>query len=340
MSRVLQMPPPPPLLLTKRVTAFLRANLSPHIHSAMLTTPAGSLLAHASNLPASALRRQAAVAASLWALQAPANTAQPSPGPTGPAIPTGSTARTRRSGKPAVPAVTVQLDNGSVFVIRRLRCGMLFICMGGAEGTTGGAASHRPVPHHTRLSHTLPVRPSAADSTPQSQDETLSTATTTTTTATTTTLPTDTSPPISTPPPQHQQDQPPPPTITTTTATTPPPTTSPTPPQQTTTLPSSAPGTNPDLAVPTPPLGSPSESASIFSTHTAHTIGAASTTSTATVSGGSSVSMMRRQVEELARWLDERLGGLCVPEEGVGVGHGSGGVEGREGNGNGGVEVK
>lgn len=28
---------------------------------------------------------------------------------------------------------------------------------------------------------------------------------------------------------------------------------------------------------------------------------------------------MRRHVEELARWLDERLGGLCVPEEGIGI---------------------
>jgi hypothetical protein len=47
---------------------------------------------------------------------------------------------------------------------------------------------------------------------------------------------------------------------------------------------------------------------------------------------------MRRQVEELARWLDDRLGGLCVPEEGIGVG-GIGGdgdrERGRNGNGNG-----
>jgi hypothetical protein len=34
---------------------------------------------------------------------------------------------------------------------------------------------------------------------------------------------------------------------------------------------------------------------------------------------------MRRQVEDLARWLDERLGGLCVPEEGIGIATGSGG---------------
>ena len=34
---------------------------------------------------------------------------------------------------------------------------------------------------------------------------------------------------------------------------------------------------------------------------------------------------MRRQVEELARWLDERLSGLHVPEEGIGVGVAAGG---------------
>ncbi|KAL2198016.1 hypothetical protein P885DRAFT_34661 [Corynascus similis CBS 632.67] len=217
------MPPPPPLLLTKRVTSFLRANLSPIIHSAMLTTPAGSLLAHASNLPASALRRQAAVAASLWALQGHSNAASTPADPATASLPPGSTVRTRKSGKHAQPTVTVQLDSGAVFVIRRLRCGMLFICMGGSEGAA--------------------------------------------TTATTTT--------ITTPPATQQQ--------------------------------ASA-------------AGSPSQ-ASVLS---AHTTGAASTTSTATAGGSGNVSVMRRHVEELARWLDERLGGLCVPEEGIGIGIGSG----------------
>ncbi|KAL2187240.1 hypothetical protein L209DRAFT_685483, partial [Thermothelomyces heterothallicus CBS 203.75] len=241
MSRVMQMPPPPPLLLTKRVTSFLRANLSPLIHSAMLTTPAGSLLVHASNLPASALRRQAAVAASLWALQGPSNAGPGSTDPATASIPPGSTVRARKGGRHSAPSVTVQLDNGAVFVIRRLRCGMLFICMGGVEGAapSGNSTTATPAPH---------------------------------------------------------------------------------------------PGS--------PYPGSPSQ-ASVLS---AHTTGAASTTSasTATVSaaggsgssnsigGGSSssssssVSLMRRHVEELARWLDERLGGLCVSEEGIGTGTGTG----------------
>ncbi|KAK5652747.1 hypothetical protein OQA88_9600 [Cercophora sp. LCS_1] len=107
-------PPPPPLLLSKRVTAFLRANLTPQIHCAVLTTPAGHLLVHASSLPAHTLRRQCAVAASLWATN---------PNPS--------------------HAVTVQLENGAVFVIRQLACGMLFICMGGDEHSpkSGGSGS-------------------------------------------------------------------------------------------------------------------------------------------------------------------------------------------------------
>ncbi|AEO64332.1 uncharacterized protein THITE_2142259 [Thermothielavioides terrestris NRRL 8126] len=241
----MQMPPSPPLLLTKRVTAFLRANLSAHIHSAMLTTPAGSLLAHASSLPASALRRQAAVAASLWALQGPAHAAPAAPGAASATLPPGSTVRTPKSGRHP-PTVTVQLDSGAVFVIRRLRCGMLFICMGGSEGTAAAAGRHTPTPptpHNTRPSRTA--------------------------------------------------------------------------------------------------AGSPSE-ASILSTHTAGGASVASGASAATTvpgssSGGgsssssnSSAAQMRRQVEELARWLDERLGGLYVPEEGIGIG-----IDSRSGSGSG-----
>ncbi|KAK4044314.1 hypothetical protein C8A01DRAFT_31631 [Parachaetomium inaequale] len=316
MSRIMQMPPPPPLLLTKRVTSFLRANLSSHIHSAMLTTPAGSLLAHASSLPASALRRQAAVAASLWALQGPAPTSHD---PATASIPPGSTVRTRRSGKHAPPTVTVQLDSGAVFVIRRLRCGMLFICMGGAEAAAAAAAASGrltptpPAPHMTRLSRS--PAPTAPTTEAQSRDQPPDTTTTTTNPSTT---PRPSTPPPPSAPPQPLIPTPPnPATMGNTNATTAPPT------------------GNPPSSTTTP--NSPSQ-ASILSTHTT---GAASTTSTATFSGGSSVSLMRRQVEELARWLDERLGGLCVPEEGIGIFGASGGM-GAAGNGvaGGGLEVR
>ncbi|KAK4126848.1 hypothetical protein N657DRAFT_687243 [Parathielavia appendiculata] len=304
MSRTMQMPPPPPLLLAKRVTSFLRANLSPQIHSAMLTTPAGSLLAHASSLPASALRRQAAVAASLWAIQGPARTAPTSSGVSPGAIPAGSTVRSRKSGTHSAPTVTVQLDSGAVFAIRRLRCGMLFICMGGNEAAG---------PAQTKTT-TIPITPQPPPNDPTS-------------------TPAPTAEHPATEPPARSRPSTPPPTTA-------PPTSHPT--AAATAAGATAGGT------PTP--SSPSEAASILSTHTTQTTGAASTTSTATLSGSSSssVSLMRRHVEELARWLDERLGGLYVPEEGIGVGNigvgngnavgggggaGSGGMGGGEGRG-------
>ncbi|KAK4242821.1 hypothetical protein C8A03DRAFT_29058 [Achaetomium macrosporum] len=333
MSRVMQMPPPPPLLLTKRVTAFLRANLSAHIHSAMLTTPAGSLLAHASDLPASALRRQAAVAASLWALQGPAHGAPPSPGPAQATLPTGSTVRTtRKSGKHA-PTVTVQLDSGAVFVIRRLRCGMLFICMGGSEGAVaaGRQTPTPPAPHNTRLSRspapTAPPTPGVSSE--QAQDAPSSS-----------TNPSNTATPAPQPPTAvHTHppfiaaaERPPPTTPPTTTATT----------TATTTTAATTPASKSTSSLPVPPgapVGSPSES-SVFSTHTTRTTGS----SAAVTVSGSSVSLMRRQVEELARWLDERLGPLCVPEEGIGIQTGAlnpGSTStGREGSASTGVEVQ
>lgn len=131
------MPPPPPLLLTKRVTAFLRANLSDLIHDAILTTPAGSLLVQASSLPATTLRRQCAVAASLWAYHnsniSGARAAIPSSQNGGAGSSHGSSPANETStfkSHQRGAAVTVQLDSGDIFVIRQLACGMLFICMG------------------------------------------------------------------------------------------------------------------------------------------------------------------------------------------------------------------
>lgn len=66
---------------------------------------------------------------------------------------------------------------------------------------------------------------------------------------------------------------------------------------------------------PSPLLGSPSEVESVAST------GAATTTSiaTATSVGASAVVAMRRHAEELARWLNEKLGPLGVPDETTGM---------------------
>lgn len=68
------------------------------------------------------------------------------------------------------------------------------------------------------------------------------------------------------------------------------------------------------------PVGSPSANsevgrASVMSGGT--TSGQTVTSQTSASSAG--VVMMRRQVEELARWLDEKLAGLCIPEEGIGL---------------------
>ncbi|KAK4454149.1 hypothetical protein QBC34DRAFT_434341 [Podospora aff. communis PSN243] len=255
------MPLPPPLLLTKRVTAFLRANLSDLLRAAVLTTPAGNLLVHASNLPASVLRRQCAVAASLWAMHSPpastsanasathngegssgSNSSRTSPVP----APTGSSSTIT---VPA-PAVTVQLDSGAVFVIRQLQCGMLFICMGGEESpaTTTAAAGG--------------AQTSAATTAGAANDN------------------------------DAGEDL--------------------------------GPGSGASTGGGASPLASPSEVDSVHSTGTA---GGATTTSQGTAgtaaAGGlspASVLALRRQVEELARWLDARLGSLYVPEIGIGAG--------------------
>ncbi|KAL5615432.1 hypothetical protein BROUX41_005477 [Berkeleyomyces rouxiae] len=65
-------PAPPPLLLTKRITSSLARSLSAHIHTVLLCSPAGKLLAHVSSplRPVAELRTQATVAASLISLYA------------------------------------------------------------------------------------------------------------------------------------------------------------------------------------------------------------------------------------------------------------------------------
>ncbi|KAK0641068.1 hypothetical protein B0T16DRAFT_448618 [Cercophora newfieldiana] len=250
------MPLPPPLLLTKRVTAFLRANLSDLLRAAVLTTPAGNLLVHASNLPASILRRQCAVAASLWSMHSPPpsggathNGAEGSSSGSSPA-PSGSTTTVPS------PAVTVQLDSGAVFVIRQLQCGMLFICMGGEEGAATSSAA----------GGSTSAAASAATSDNAGEDLGPGSGSSSAT----------------------------------------------------------APGTG-NMGG-TSPLASPSE---VDSVHSSGTAGAATTASQGTAgtsaAGGlspASVLALRRQVEELARWLDARLGSLYVPEIGIGAGMG------------------
>ncbi len=139
----LSAPPPPPLLLTKRVTSFLHANLSPQIHTAALTTPAeSSSRMRQRSLPVR-FGGSAPLAASLWALHAPETSRFEENVEA--ALPSSSSSSGGGGSLSAVDggrasAVTVQLDSGVVFVIRHLRCGMLFVCVGGSDGAAGSSA--------------------------------------------------------------------------------------------------------------------------------------------------------------------------------------------------------
>ncbi|KAK5987891.1 hypothetical protein PT974_12026 [Cladobotryum mycophilum] len=153
----------PPLLLTKRLNAFLHAHQSPQLPTLLLTTAHGKLLAHASSQPVSLLRTHATVAASLLSIHTSSSVAIPTalPGSRTPDIssspisepdtndndnesqasdPAGlydhehrpSARRSRREARNAIQpgTITVQLTGGTV-IIRRLKCGLLFVCNGG-----------------------------------------------------------------------------------------------------------------------------------------------------------------------------------------------------------------
>jgi hypothetical protein len=125
--------PTPPLLLTKRLTTFLQSNLTPQLHTTLLITLSGKLLAHASPHPVSQLRTQCTVASSLWAIHTAATSSIPE------ALPSSPPQASSSVGSSAVPpspsakplSITVQLSGGAI-VIRKLRCGLLFVCIGPA----------------------------------------------------------------------------------------------------------------------------------------------------------------------------------------------------------------
>ncbi|KAI1871302.1 uncharacterized protein JN550_004747 [Neoarthrinium moseri] len=226
--------PTPPLLLTKRLTSFLRSNLSPQIHTALLTTLSGKLLSHASTHPVSTLRTQCTVAASVWGIYAASGTATAVSDALPPAP-----AGTARGGSKSTAAVTIQLSGG-VLVVRKLRCGLLFVCIGPAPDGASTGADQQNQPAW-----------SAVGGAQQSQV-------------------------VQAPQPQHHSSR--------------------------------------EETHSSPPLGSPSEVESVVSAAPTTT----SVTTTGSVSAGAVV-QMRRQAEELARWLDDKLGSLAVPEEGSGM---------------------
>ena len=235
--------PTPPLLLTKRLTAFLQSNLSPQVHTALLATLSGKLLAHASSTQqqsqsATTLRTQCTVAASLWAIySAPATSAAVSA-----SLPPQSQSQSQSQSHPPPEqgdgesdtepprptALTIQLT-GAVMVLRLLRCGLLFVCFGPPSEGSPASGDH----HSAQRART--------------------------------------------PQPPHE--------------------------------------TNPNShTVPTPTIGSPSEVESVRSAGAA-TITSVTTTGSAGVVGAAGVVAVRRQAEDLARWLDDKLGSLGVPDE-------------------------
>ncbi|KAK8130945.1 hypothetical protein PG984_007383 [Apiospora sp. TS-2023a] len=209
--------PTPPLLLTKRLTSFLQSNLSPQIHTTLLTTLSGKLLAHASPHPVSTLRTQCTVAASIWTIYAAQGTSS-AVAEALPSAPAGTKARQ----DPTSGAITIQLT-GAVLVVRKLRCGLLFVCIGPIPDSGEQAQFAQG------QSHSLQVPQAASSSHPT-------------------------------------------------------------------------------------PLGSPSEVESVASA------GAATTASVTTMGSvnAAGVVLMRRQAEELAKWLDDKLGSLGVPDEEAG----------------------
>ncbi|TDZ17065.1 hypothetical protein Cob_v010081 [Colletotrichum orbiculare MAFF 240422] len=228
--------PTPPLLFTKRLTTFLSSNLNAHLHTALLATPSGRLLAHASPHPVSLLRTQSTVASSLFALHASTapdipDALPPSPSNRGVSLPAAE------GGRPLT--VTVQLADG-VVVIRRLKCGLLFVCIGPlAEHieAAGGDAHHQHHQHHQQQHHGGIGGGHAHN------------------------------------------------------------------------------GERSGGATPSQMPASPSEVDSVLS------VGGITTASLGSVGSVNTagVVVMRRHAEELSRWLDDKLGSLRVPEEGVGV---------------------
>lgn len=181
------LPQATPLLLTKRLNAFLSANQTPELPTLLLTTYHGKLLAHSSTQPVSVLRTHATVAASLLAIHTSSSVALPSALPgfetpdlgnsappsvrstdddthteedddeetargtddeveqqqygrqtmVGDAGPSEHRQQHQHGGSGGVHSsnsvkpvtITVQLSGGTV-IIRRLKCGLLFVCIG------------------------------------------------------------------------------------------------------------------------------------------------------------------------------------------------------------------
>ncbi|CAK7566130.1 MAG: hypothetical protein SEPTF4163_004066 [Sporothrix epigloea] len=158
-------PSTPPLLLTKRLSSFLHSSLASlqeqkdlqlagaTIQTALLVTLTGKLLAYDSPLPVRTLRTHCSVAASLWTIhassspsvavalnqKAPINIASPASQTSPPIAPVpnggyfSGPVKEVQEEEPyhdgsAPVSIAASFAGGAVFVVRRLRCGLLFAC--------------------------------------------------------------------------------------------------------------------------------------------------------------------------------------------------------------------
>lgn len=157
----------PPLLLTKRLTSFLSAHTTPQTPTLLITSANGKLLAHASPHPVTLLRTHATVAASLFQIHTSSSPSLPS------ALPGGDAGDGEESGEVQAEAavrpatITVQLTGGTV-LIRRLKCGLLFVCVGPSAGTASTGSTDDVVaaldPANLDNGELLSTTPSEADS--------------------------------------------------------------------------------------------------------------------------------------------------------------------------------
>ncbi len=261
----------PPLLLTKRLSAFLHANLSPQLQSALLTTPSGRLLSYASPSPVVSLRTQATVAASLWAIHAAASgaAARGQPG-TDDDDEDGDEAAARSARLPS--SVSLAFTSGAAVIIRRLRCGLLFVCIGPPPTPTVTPTASLPVEDAEAggvESGAAAAGASSPDSAPSAAPTAAGVTPTSSSPDAAAPLPTDPTPAGSAVlerPAPHTEGE-----------------------LQQTTLP---------VVVPVPEEEGEEDAAAARAT---------------------AMTTLRLQVEELARWLDGKLGALSLPEEGIGV---------------------
>lgn len=285
---------PPPLLLTKRLTSFLHLNLSAQVSTLLLLTPGGKLLAYASNppIPVATLRTHGTVAASLYAIHSGGTDRDTIDAALGDRLGEERARRVSRSsaagaGAGGAPlAVTIQLESGTVLVIRRLRCGMLFVCMSPADGQASTSASRAQQLQQQQQPQQQPPPQNNPLSVPSGGTSALTEAAAAAAAGGGANGHHHSSPSTSLQPPS-----------------------------------------NPSVAapiLPPPPssfaaaaVGSPSEVASILSTATGAT---AQTTASSVMFGTGTAGVMatRRHAEELARWLDDKLGTLEIPGDGLG----------------------